>query len=120
MSKRRIRWLVLAAIALLLVLGAYLREGPRGLTVQNRSGEPVALLEITASGHTSTFRDVPDGGQVTAPLGSEGGNLDVQGRLRDGTRIKGRFADAPGGPDLRRGGLVILPGGAIVPRKAGK
>jgi hypothetical protein len=123
MHRGRSRWLVrlglLAVVAVAVLVWLYDQHRKRGLTVENRSGQPIAVLEITAAGETSTFRDVPDGGQVSAPLGDSGGGFKVDGRFPDGTRISGRFAPS-GGPDLVTTGLVVVPGGQIMPRKTRK
>jgi hypothetical protein len=125
MNRGRYRWLF--RLAALLVAGlAFLLWAARGrsqdlLAVENRSGQPIALLEITVAGQTSTFRDVPAGADVTAALGGKSDDpFVVEGRLADGTMVRGRFAhvaDALGGG---RTGLVVLPGGQILFRQAGK
>jgi hypothetical protein len=121
MNKARYRWLLRLAIlpvaGLLLFLWLRSREGQQGLTIENQSGQPIAVLRITAGEQTRTFRDVANGSEVTAALDVGAGRLDVEGQFRDGTRIKGQFVQAEGGPDLGRVGLVVLPGGAITPRK---
>jgi hypothetical protein len=120
MNKGQYRWLVRLAILPVAGLALYLwlsnREGPGGLTVENRSGGPIARLAITAGGRTSTFHDVLDGSQVTAPVGAQGGPFKLDGEFPDGTRITGRFT--VGGQDVVGSGLVVLPGGQIAPRKA--
>ena len=48
-----------------------------------------------------------------------GGHFDAEGRLADGTRIRGRFGQA-GGPSGGRARLVILPGGQMQYRPGDK
>jgi hypothetical protein len=113
------RWQV--RLALLLVVGIILfvwftREHAQNrLTVENRSGQPIALLEVTITGQTTTFRDVASGADALVPLSNEGGqHFVVSGQLADGTRIRGQ------GTAAEHASLVVLPGGQIMVRQAGK
>jgi hypothetical protein len=119
MNRGRYRWLV--RLTALLVAGlAFLLWATRGpqnlLTVENRSGQPVARLEVTLAGETSTFRDVAAGAEVTAPFPHPGDQpFAVEGRLADGTMIRGHFGSVGG-----RVRLTVLPGGQILFRQGGK
>ena len=117
MNRSRYRWLIRLSIlpvaGLLLLLWLSSRERARDLKIENRSQRTITLLQITVAGHTRTFRDMPDGGQVHVPLGASGGTFEIQGECADGTLLRGRFADTEGGPDVARLGLVVLPGGQI-------
>jgi hypothetical protein len=115
-NRGRSRWLI--RIAILVVAGiafavwAVQRESP-GLTVENRSGQAIAVLHVKVGGETSTFQDVPAGRELKVPLANGGDTpFEVDGQLADGTRLRGRFGAgaAPGKP---RATLVILPGGQI-------
>jgi hypothetical protein len=113
------RWLPRLAILLLAglawVLWANRQQTPNALTLENRSGQPVAVLRVTIGGQTQTFKDVRMGGSVSAPLGGQGNeHFTVEGQLADGTMIRGQFPAT--GPTT----LVILPGGQITVRPSGK
>src|SRR5690242_13930277 len=91
----RHRWLIRLAVVLVVGLAASLwvvTQGSSGgaLVVENRSGQPLAALQVSVGGQTRTFRDVADGGEVSAAFDG-GGAFEVEGRLADGTRLKGRF-----------------------------
>ena len=112
------RWPIRLAALLVLGLALFLwynRERSQNrLSFENRSGQPIPLLRVTVAGQTSTFRDVPAGGERFAPLGADGERFAVEGRLADGTMIRMQGVPPPGHA------LVILPGGDVVPRPSGK
>src|SRR6202022_2020249 len=54
------------------------------LTVENRSGQTVTLLELSIAGETIVFRELPDGGTVTAAF---------RIKTDDHFRVKGKLAD---------------------------
>jgi hypothetical protein len=114
MSTGRYRWLLrlafVAVAGLALLIWYYFRE-PSGLVIENHSGQTISRLEVSAGGRTVTFRDVPNGKQVTA-TNATAGALELDGQFRDGTRIRAQFAEVPGS------GLVVGPGGQITLRKA--
>jgi hypothetical protein len=122
MNRGRYRWLfrlaVLLAVGAGFLLWAWYRDRSPILTVENRSGQPIAELRVTAGGDTSTARDVQSDAEVATPLRTKGADhFVVEGRLADGTLVRGRFGLTAGGESLR---LVVMPGGQIVPRPAGK
>jgi hypothetical protein len=119
MNRRRYRWpvrfaiLFIAGIALL--VWALAGQSEQRLVVENQSGQPIATLEITVAGHKGTFKNLPASGKATAPFSVEGGEaFAVQGKLRDGTLIRGS------GKTVERAPLVILPGGQINFRQPGR
>jgi hypothetical protein len=83
------------------------------LTVANRSGQAITLLQVRVGGETHAFRDVAAGADVAAPLGGGDERVAGEGQLADGTRVRGQFANAAAV-------LVVLPGGQIELRPAGK
>lgn len=121
----RYRWplrLAVLVIAGLALLGwAYAERSRNVLTVENRSGQTISLLHITAAGQTSEFRDVASGAEVTASFRIKGDDhFAVEGRLADGTLIRGQFRSVTSGMSGERAHLVVLPGGQIVFRPGGK
>ena len=122
MNRGRSRWLFRLVIPLALGVGALVWFAARGsevvLTVENHSGQALTSLEVKAEGRATTLRDVAAGSEATALLAG-GGHFDVEGRLADGTRIRGRFGQ-PGGSGGGAARLVILPGGEMQFRPGGK
>ena len=126
MNPGRKRWLprvavLLAVAAVLLVWGIWWRPQDR-VIVENRSGESITLLEVRAGEESSTFHDVSAGAEVSAALRARVDKpFTVDGRLADGTRIRGSFRHPDGGGITgRQLNLVVLPGGQIVPRQGEK
>jgi hypothetical protein len=113
MIKGRKRWwfrLAIPLVAGLAMLALALGEAARkGVTIENRSGQPIFHLEVSRGGETSTFDNIPPGGKVTA-VPKAGGPFQVTGRMPMGL-INGRFGDL--GP---RVDLEILPDGTVKPR----
>ncbi|HZY89462.1 MAG TPA: hypothetical protein VFE78_31865 [Gemmataceae bacterium] len=122
MNRGRSRWLFRLGIPLLLGAGALVWFAVRGtevvLTVENHSGQALTALEIRAGGKTTTLRDVAAGAEASAEFPG-GGHFDAEGRLADGTRIRGRFGEV-GGSGGGRARLVILPGGQMQFRQGDK
>jgi hypothetical protein len=122
MNRGRSRWLFRLGIPLVLGALALVWFAVRGpevvLTVENHSGQPLTALEISGGGKTTTFRDVASGSEASAALPG-GGHFEADGRLADGTRIRGRFGEI-GGSGGGRARLVILPGGQMQYRPGDK
>lgn len=99
MRLRRVRFSVMRTLALaglILAAGgltAGLRTARNRLVVENRSGQPIALLEISMrSVPVATFRDWPDGAEGSATFRIAGDNsFDLVGTLADGTRVAGNY-----------------------------
>jgi hypothetical protein len=113
------RWPIRLVALLLLGVALYAwfsrERAQNGLTVENRSGLPIEVLRLTVAGQRTIYRDVPPGGSVTAPGGGEGGDrFAVDGRLADGTMLRGEGGMPPGRA------LVVLPGGQILARPSGR
>jgi hypothetical protein len=109
-SRRRwvLRLAALLVAGLALLLWATRQRSQKVLTIENRSGEPVAFLQVTVAGETTTFRDVPSGAARTAPFGTSGEDLFVvEGELKGKTKIHGNGTATEGLT------LIILPEGKI-------
>jgi hypothetical protein len=122
-ARSRSRWLVRLAVVLIAALGflfwVFRGRTQNFLTVENRSGQAIALLQFTVAGQTQTVRDMAAGGEKSVALPARGDDpLVVEGRLADGTRIRGRFGSVAAVGERAR--LIVLPGGQIVFRQAGK
>jgi hypothetical protein len=108
------RWLLRVAIplvgALALIVWAIGRSG-NVVTLENRSGQSIPLLQVVRGGETKTFQNVPPGAEVSATTG-ERGPFTVDGRLANGTLIRARFGDVKA-----RAELTILPDGQLRLRK---
>jgi hypothetical protein len=92
--KRRYRWVlrlaVLPVAALALALWLAREQSGKGLTIDNRSGQPIATLEATVAGRKSTFRGMPVGASVTAPAGDDADRrFLVECELADGSKVRG-------------------------------
>jgi hypothetical protein len=116
MKQGRYRWLIRLAILLVAGLGFafwMLRGRSQNLLlVENRSGQRIALLTLTFAGQTRSFEDMAVGAEVTVPLPvKEEERLVVEGRLANGTLIRGRLGRISGAGERYR--LIILPGGDI-------
>jgi hypothetical protein len=122
MDRGRSRWLFRLGAPLAIGVAVLAWLAVRGsevvLTVENHSGQALPSLDITAGGRTTPLRDVAAGAEASAPVPG-GGHLDVEGRLADGTRIRGRFSQ-PDGSSGGRARLVILPGGQMQFRQGDK
>jgi hypothetical protein len=82
-----------------------------GLTVENRSGAVIDVLEVTLAGRKTTYKNVRTGDAVTAAAGAEGDQR---------FEVKVEF---PGGARSTASGLieagahfVVIPGGDIIRR----
>ncbi len=117
MNRHRYRWLLRAAALLVAGLAFFLwATGPRSnlLAVENNSGQPIALLRVTVAGETHSFTDVPSGSRVTAPFRVRGDdNFALDGRLQDGTMIRGQFRYTLHGLTGDPVHFLVLPGGEI-------
>jgi hypothetical protein len=119
MNRARYRWLLRAALVLVgglaLLVWAVGRQAGHRLTVENHSGQPIAVLRLTVAGESKTFENVKEGAGVAAPFPISGAEaVAVEGKLADGTVIRYRRAQA--GEQVN---LLVLPGGQIAPRKGG-
>jgi hypothetical protein len=122
MDRRRSRWLFRLGVPLVIGLAVLVWLATRSsevvLTVENHSGQVLTLLEISGGGRTTALRDVAAGAEASATLPG-GGHFEAEGRLADGTRIRGRFGQL-GGSSGGRARLVILPGGEMQFREGDK
>jgi hypothetical protein len=115
----RYRWLLRLAVVLVAGVAAlvYLisQRSRRVLTIENRSGQPIATLRVTLAGQTSSYQDVRVGVRVTVPQGENADDrFTLEGRLADGTMLRGRGVLGKGAA------LVVLPGGqVVVPQRDG-
>ncbi len=81
---RRYRWVIRLGILLVagvaLLLWAATHRTKNGLTIENRSGQTITSLEVTAAGTTTHFTQVPSGTTVFAPFGTEDATRDAAAR----------------------------------------
>jgi hypothetical protein len=124
MSKRRIS---LAVVGLLVVSGlagllwVVWERFQNRLTVENRSGQPIALLEIAIGGETVAFRNMADGATVTAAFTiATDDHFAVEGRLADGTRLGGKFGYVTNGMCGERAAFGVQPAGKIAFEQTGR
>lgn len=123
MNKSRYRWALRIAIPLVVALGVVVwATGGKSLTltVENRSGQPIAFLTVTVAGQPHTFRDVPPGADRATVFKVKGDDpFSVQGELANKTRIHmaGRLSEAVVGESPT---LVVMPDGHIQFRRADK
>src|SRR5262245_42267741 len=91
MKKQLLAVLIIAAV-LVSVLWVLRDRFQNRLTVESRSGQRLAVLEVTITRETAVFRDVPVGAEVTATfrIGSDD-HFVVNGQLADGTAMTGEF-----------------------------
>ena len=86
----------------------------RNLTIENRSGQAIDLLQATVGDEPNTFRNVAAGVEVSAPCrAKDGDRFALDGRLEDGTRIR---AKGTVGDSLH---FIVLPGGEVKLRPRG-
>jgi hypothetical protein len=122
MFRGKYRWVfrfaVLLAAAGGFLLWSWYQERTPTLVVENQSGQPIAVLNVTAGGETSTAKDVKSGDKVGTPLKIKGEDwIVLKGQFEDGNSFQGRFRPGPGGEPLD---LIVMPGGQIIPRPRGK
>jgi hypothetical protein len=117
MNRGRVRWLLRLAALLVAGLAVLLwATGRRSslLTVENRSGQSIAFLRITIAGETKSFNDVPSGTEVTAPFQVRSDDrFTLEGRLEDGTMVRGHFGYVLQGLTRESVHFLVLPGGEI-------
>ena len=114
MRRGRRWWLTRIAIPLVAALGLFvwaLLQSRNVVRLENRSGRVITSLQIIRGGETTTFNDVPAGSTISATT-KTGGSFTVEGRLADGTLIRGRFGELETSPEL-----IVLPGGQLTFRK---
>jgi hypothetical protein len=124
MNRHRYRWLLRAAALLVAGLAFWLwAAGPRSslLAVENSSGQPITQLRVTIAGETHSFSDVRPGSRVTAPFRVKGDDhFTLEGRLQDGTMIRGQFGYTIHGLTGDPVHFMVLPGGEIKFRQGDK
>ena len=121
MRLRRVRISVMRTLTLaglILMAGgltAGLRTARNRLVVENRSGQPIVLLEISMrSVPFATFRNLPDGAEGWATFRIVGDNsFDLIGALADGTRVGGNYGYFTTGSYGEHPHLIIRRGGRI-------
>jgi hypothetical protein len=121
MNRGRLRWLlrlsILPVIALGLLVWGLGMWSQKVIAFENRSGKPIAVLEVTIAGETRTFRNVRERAEVTAPLKGKGDVAVVMtGELSDGTLLRGKFGSLAPFMSGGRASFLVLPGGAIIPQ----
>jgi hypothetical protein len=125
MNRSRHRWFYRLAILLAVGLAGLLwltwQQALNRLTVENRSGQPITLLQVTIGGETCTFRNVAAEAEVTAPFRIKSDDhFAVAGQLADGTILRGRVGYVTNGMARERARLIVLPGGQLLLRQGGK
>src|SRR5262249_24091987 len=111
-TKRRIAGVVIVA-GLAVVLWAVRERVQTRLTVENRSGQQLLFLQVTLSGETALIRDVPAGAVATATFTIQTDDHFVDGRLADGTPVRGAFGYVMNGRAGERATFVVLPDGRV-------
>jgi hypothetical protein len=119
MEESRKRWLFRLAALIVLGLAGLLwtaREWSQNLlTIENSSGEPITLLRITVVGESGAFQDVGADGKVATNLRMRSGDrFAIEGRLKDGTVVRGS------GMSDGQANLVVSQGGQIMFQPRGK
>ena len=113
-SRRLVRLAVLAIIGLGAVLWVTRGGLQNRLTVENRSTQALPLLRITIGGETVAFHDMPPGGEEAAAFTTRRDDrFTVEGRLADGTLVRGVFGHLANGAVGERARFIIRPGGQI-------
>src|SRR5688572_14902946 len=116
MQKRRMAAVAAALVIAGAVAGLWAaRERLRNrLAVENESGQPLALLRVRISGEDIVFRDVPAGGGVSVAFSIRSDDhFAVEGRLADGTDIRGEFGYVTNGMSGQRVRFIVMPGGKV-------
>lgn len=124
MNKARYRWALRIAIPLVVAAGVIvwaLGGKSLTLTIENRSGQPIAFLTVTIAGQEHTFRDVPSGADRTTLFRVKGDDpFEVQGELANKTGIihmVGHLSEAVVGENPT---LTVMPNGHVQFRRADK
>ncbi len=129
MSRGRYRWPIRIGVILIAGIGllvwALAERSHNRLALENRSGQPIASLEVTVAKpakqkeavakQTHTFKDVRPGTEVAAPFPIKPGDLfTLKATFADGaqTTVSGKA-----GEQTR---FVALPGAQIIPRPSGR
>jgi hypothetical protein len=118
MDRRRYRWVLRLAIVLVAGLGVYIyilwQNEQNRVAIENRSGQPIAELEMTAGGKNTTLDNIPPRAVVPIPDGVTGTQpLRVKVLLKDGSRATW-FGIPKEGEHL-----YVLPGGHIEMHRPG-
>lgn len=116
MNPRRSRWLLrLAVVPVLALLGLFwaVSHQTPSLTIENRSNQSIAELNVSIGGQTQKFQNVEANKKVTAQCPARGEKLfTVDGQLADKVRIfrvNGRIDN-----DLY---FILLPDGRLEERR---
>jgi len=108
--------LVVTILAATVLLWATVRgRFQNRVTIENDSGQPIRLMQVTTAGKTIEFKEIPDTGRMTAPFEIKSDDsFAVECRLADGTVTKGGFGYVTHGMYGQRVRFTVEPGGRIV------
>jgi hypothetical protein len=120
MDRTRARWLLRLAIVLVVGVGLVVWNTGTGskdvLTIENRSGQPIARLNVTLGGGSADFQGLAVGHEVTVPIQpGRDTPFAVKGLLADGTEFK-----IAGGVVREPTTVIVLPGGNVKIQPSGK
>jgi hypothetical protein len=123
MDLSRYRWKSRLFIVLVAGLAAlvwtFTRQGQQEpLVIENQSGVPIVVLQVTVDGDTKSYHDVPALGTVTTSMEVKpDAKGKVEGKLADGSLLRSSFSGSAASEGAH---LVILPKGDITFKKPGK
>jgi hypothetical protein len=116
MNRRRwfIRMGIVAVVGVALLVWTISQGAQARLTIENQSGQAIDQLRITIAGQTSMVKNLPNGRELSAPLGDKAGApCEVRWQFADGGIH--RFASP-----ATAGTLTILPRGETRFKPSGK
>lgn len=111
--RRRVLLPALALVALGAALaGAILRSNRSRIVLYNQTGEPLALLRLSACGQSTVVRDLPDEGSFRWKLNPAGSASDIEVELATDPprRWRGSYVEPRGGYRVT---LRIWPDGQV-------
>lgn len=100
----RLRTLMIAVAVVALMFGGFvLLFQPRWnrLNVENRSGQPISLIQVMTGTKTVVFKNVPDAATVSAAFPTRGADkFAITGIMADGTPLRAGFGFSTAQPSV--------------------